>query len=270
MLRGFDQQIAEKIGEFMETEGVNFIRPCTPSKVEKLDNGKLKVSGQYKDGTEYSNEFDTVLFAVGRTADTDGLNLDSVGVQTDKSSKKIIADDGERSNVSNIYAIGDVLEGKPELTPVAIQAGKLLARRICGSSKVQTNYGLVPTTVFTPLEYGVCGLSEEEAIDKYGEKGIEVYHSNFWPLEWTVAHRPENACYAKLIVDINDDERIVGFHYLGPNAGEVTQAFAGMMKLKATKADMEDLVGIHPTCAEIFTTMNITKSSGADASASGC
>ena len=77
-------------------------------------------------------------------------------------------------------------------------------------------------------------------------------------------------CYAKLIVNVKDDERIVGFHYLGPNAGEVTQGFAGMMKLKATKADMETVVGIHPTCAEIFTTMNVTKSSGKDVGASGC
>ena len=97
-----------------------------------------------------------------------------------------------------------------------------------------------------------------------------LFCSGLWPLEWTVAHRPEGDCYAKLIVDMNDDERIVGFHYVGPNAGEVTQAFAGMMKLKATKADMENLVGIHPTCAEIFTTMNITKSSGQDVGATGC
>lgn len=85
-----------------------------------------------------------------------------------------------------------------------------------------------------------------------------------------MAHRPDNACYAKLIVNVQDNERVVGFHYLGPNAGEVTQAFAGMLKMGATKADMEGLIGIHPTCAEIFTTLNITKSSGKDASASGC
>ena len=85
-----------------------------------------------------------------------------------------------------------------------------------------------------------------------------------------VTDRPENVCYAKLIVNVKDDERKVGIHYLGPNAGEVTQGFAGMMKLKATKADMENVVGIHPTCAEIFTTMNVTKSSGKDVGASGC
>jgi len=273
LLRGFDQQMAEKIGEYMETEGINFIRPCVPSKIEQIETGspgKLRVVGQYKDGTEYSNEFNTVLFAVGRTADTDMLNLDSVGVKTNPNSKKIVADPGERSSNGDVYAIGDVLEGGHELTPVAIQAGKLLARRLVGSSQALTDYDLVPTTVFTPIEYGACGLSEEDALEKYGEDSIEVYHSSQWPLEWTVAHRPENACYVKLIVNVQDEERIVGIHYLGPNAGEVTQGFAGMLKLKATKADMEDLVGIHPTCAEIFTTLSITKSSGLDASASGC
>jgi len=269
-LRGFDQQIAEKIGAHMEEHGVEMIRPCVPTKVEQIEPGKLKVFGQYKDGTEYVNEFNTVLFAIGRTADTQGLNLDAVGVKVHESSQKIIGDEKEKTSVDHIYAIGDVLEGSPELTPVAIQAGKLLARRIVGSSQAVTEYHLVPTTVFTPLEYGCCGYSEEDAVEKFGEKNIEVYHSGLWPLEWTVAHRPEGDCYAKLIVDMNDDERIVGFHYVGPNAGEVTQAFAGMMKLKATKADMENLVGIHPTCAEIFTTMNITKSSGQDVGATGC
>jgi len=276
LLRGFDQQMAEKIGEYMENDcKIDFIRSCVPTKIEQIEAGeagspgKLLVTGKYNDGTEYTNEFNTVLFAVGRTADTAGLNLPAVGVKTG-SSQKIIGDEADCSNVSNIYAIGDVLEDRPELTPMAIQAGKLLGRRIAGSGTLLTDYNLVATTVFTPIEYGTCGYSEEDATKTFGEDSLEVYHGNMWPLEWTVAHRPENACYVKLIVNMKDDERIVGFHYLGPNAGEVTQAFAGMMKLKATKVDMENLVGIHPTCAEIFTTMNVTKSSGKDASASGC
>ena len=129
-----------------------------------------------------------MLFAVGRTADTAGLNLPAVGVKTG-SSQKIIGDDADRSNVSNIYAIGDVLEDRPELTPMAIQAGKLLGRRIAGSGKLLTDYNLVATTVFTPIEYGTCGYSEEDATKTFGEDSIEVYHSNIWPLEWTVARK---------------------------------------------------------------------------------
>jgi len=64
---------------------------------------------------------------------------------------------------------------------------------------VQCDYDNIPTTIFTPLEYGCIGLTEEKAIARYGEEDIQVYHSNFIPLEWTVPHRDENACYAKLI-----------------------------------------------------------------------
>jgi len=65
-------------------------------------------------------------------------------------------------------------------------------------------------------------------------------------------------------------EKVVGFHYLGPNAGEVSQGYGGMIKLGAKKADFDNLIGIHPTTAETFTTMGITKRSGQDAGASGC
>merc|ERR1712110_1388252 len=135
---------------------------------------------------------------------------------------KVLHDEAERTNVDSIYAIGDVLDDKPELTPVAIQAGKLLARRLCGADDVLTDYVNVCTTVFTPLEYGCCGLSEEDAIQQFGEEDIE--------------------------------EKVVGFHYLGPNAGEVTQGYGGMIKLGAKKADFDNLIGIHPTTAETFTT----------------
>ena len=176
----------------------------------------------------------------------------------------------EQTNVPHIYAIGDILYGKLELTPVAIEAGVLLARRLYANSTVQCDYINVPTTVFTPLEYGACGYSEEQAIDEFGEDNIEVYIQNFCPLEWQVPHRPVNACFAKLICLRYENERVVGFHYLGPNAGEVTQLAGLPLKMKATKADIDALIGIHPTCAETFTTMVVTKRSGESADAKGC
>jgi len=273
LLRGFDQQMAVKIGEYMEDHGVNMIRECVPTSIERIEEGspgKVKVYAKYKDGTEYVDEFNTVIFAIGRDACTGNIGLDKVGVQLNPKNGKVLADAKEQTSVPNIFAIGDVLDDKPELTPVAIQAGKLLARRLCGVSEGLTDYVNICTTVFTPLEYGCCGLSEEEANDKYGEGDIEVYHQSFWPLEWTVAHRPDNSCYCKLICSKSQNEKVVGFHYLGPNAGEVTQGFGIALKMGATKTDFDNLVGIHPTTAENFTTMEITKSSGVDASASGC
>jgi len=274
LLRGFDQQIAEKIGEHMENKmGINFIRPCVPTKLERIEDGEkkgmIRVHAKYNDGTEYEDVFNTVLFAVGRQADTEKLGADAVGVKLNPKNKKCIVDEGEATNIPHIFAIGDMIDGKPELTPVAIQAGKLLARRIAGVAKTLTDYDKIPTTVFTPLEYGCCGLSEEDAISRYGEENLSIFHTNYWPLEWTLNHdRPDNACYAKLVCDKKDNDRVIGFHYLGPNAGEVTQGFAGMIKLKATKNDFDDLIGIHPTTAEVFTTMEKTKAE--DPSATGC
>ena len=132
------------------------------------------------------------------------------------------------------------------------------------------DYHNVATTVFTPIEYGAIGYSEEEALAKYGEENIEVYHQYFWPLEWTVARRPNDVCYGKLICNKLDQERVVGLHVAGPNAGEITQGYAVALKLRATKKDFDNTVGIHPTCSETFTTMNVSKASGQDVVGAGC
>ncbi|KAG8439415.1 hypothetical protein GDO86_005577 [Hymenochirus boettgeri] len=257
LLRGFDQQMANKIGEHMDEHGVKFIKQSVPTKIEQVEAGtpgKLKVTSQAADGTEMTEEYNTVLLAVGRDACTKNIGLEIPGVKINEKTGKIPVTDEEQTNVPYVYAIGDVLEDKLELTPVAIQAGRLLARRLYGQATVKCDYVNVPTTVFTPLEYGSCGLSEENAIKKYGEENLEVYHSYFWPLEWTVPSRDNNKCYAKILCNIKDNERVVGFHVLSPNAGEITQGFAAAIKCGLTKDQLDDTIGIHPVCAEVCTT----------------
>jgi len=183
---------------------------------------------------------------------------------------KVITNSSDQTNIPTVYAIGDVADGRPELTPVAIQAGVLLARRLFGGSKTLMDYDKVATTVFTPIEYGCIGISEEEAVARYGEGDVEVYHTSFQPLEFVLPKRDENKCYLKLVCIKSENERVVGFHYVGPNAGEVTQGYGLGMRLGATKADFDSLVGIHPTCAETFTTLEITKSSGLSSEKKGC
>ncbi|EKX36093.1 hypothetical protein GUITHDRAFT_90077 [Guillardia theta CCMP2712] len=276
-LRGFDQQCAEMICSYMEEEGTKFIRGCIPAKIEKAESGKIKVFWKPTNGgdTMESDEYDTVMLAIGRYALTEQCGVQNAGIKTDPSSKKIIGTGTgvgltEQSNVDHIYAIGDVLHGYPELTPVAIQAGILLARRIFGASSKAMDYEKVPTAVFTPVEYGCVGLSEEDAIARHGEENIEVYHQSFKPLELTVPGRGDNAGYLKVIVDKKDNERVLGMHYLGWGAGEIMQGFAIALKLRATKEDLDELVGIHPTSAELFTTLKVTKSSGLDFRQAGC
>lgn len=270
LLRGFDQDMAERIGKYMETEEQTvFCRKCVPTKLEKMPNGKIRVSwkGEETDGVA---EFDTVLNATGREADLKSLGLETAGVEIDEKSGKLVTKN-EQTNVPHIYAIGDVLKDKPELTPVAIQAGRLLSRRLYDNATDAMDYAKICTAVFTPIEYGTCGLSEEDSIAIFGQESIEVYHQNFTPLEWSLsASRQADSAYVKVIVDKTKKDLVVGFHYLGPNAGEITQAVGLAMKLNATFDDFVNTVGIHPTTAEVFTTLEITKSSGKDASAGGC
>uniref|UniRef100_A0A8C9S150 thioredoxin-disulfide reductase (NADPH) n=1 Tax=Scleropages formosus TaxID=113540 RepID=A0A8C9S150_SCLFO len=274
LLRGFDQDMANRAGAHMEEHGVKFIRRFVPTKVEELEKGepgRLKVTAKSTETDEViEGEYNTVLIAVGRNACTSKIGLDKAGVKVNEKNGKIPVNDEEQTNVPHIYAIGDILEGKLELTPVAIQAGKLLARRLFGGSSVKCDYVNVPTTVFTPLEYGSCGLSEEKATELYGQDNIEVFHTLFWPLEFTVPNRDNNKCYAKIICNKLDSDRVVGFHYLGPNAGEVTQGFGAAIKCGLTKEQLDSTIGIHPTCAEIFTTMHVTKQSGEDVTQAGC
>ncbi|KAH0630175.1 hypothetical protein JD844_012882, partial [Phrynosoma platyrhinos] len=231
LLRGFDQEMAERAGAYMETHGIKFIRKFVPieASVIKLEDGmpgKLKVIAQSTNGSEIiEGEYNTVLIAVGRDACTRNIGLDKIGVKINEKNGKIPVNDEEQTNVPYVYAVGDILEGKLELTPVAIQAGKLLARRLFGGSSIKCDYINVSTTVFTPLEYGCCGLSEERAIEQLGQGNIEVYHNLFWPLEWTIPNRDNNTCYAKIICNKLDN---------------------------------------------VFTTMEITKASGKDIGQSGC
>jgi len=253
------------------------MKGAVPTSVEKLENGMKKVHWQCKDGSVGSDEYDTVMFAVGRDVCTGGMGLDKAGVQVNPKTGKIPTVN-EQTNVPHIYAIGDVIDGDAltppsqltELTPVAIQAGKLLAMRLYGEETEQMDYQGVPTTVYTPLEYGCVGLTEEAAEAAYGSENLEVYHSYFKPLEWTVPHRGDNACYAKLICNKKDSERVVGLHVCGPNAGEMTQGFAVALKCGATKKHFDSTVGIHPTNVEQFTTLHVTKRSGESAETTGC
>lgn len=273
-LRGFDQEMADRAGAYMETHGVKFIKKFVPTSVEQLEAGtpgRLKVVAKSTESdTIIEDEYNTVLVAVGRDSCTKNIGLEKIGVKINERNGKVPVNDEEQTNVPHVYAIGDILDGKLELTPVAIQAGRLLARRLYGGSNAKCDYINVPTTVFTPMEYGCCGYSEDKALEIFGEESLEVYHTLFWPLEWTVPGRDNNTCFLKVICNKLDNERVIGFHILGPNAGEITQGFAAAMKCGLTKEKLNETIGIHPTCAETFTTLEVTKSSGGDISQKGC
>jgi thioredoxin reductase (NADPH) len=271
LLRGFDQDIAEMIGKAMERQGVKFERGITPSRFEKnAENGKVRVFVESETGSEVVyGEFDTVLMAVGRKGCAGQLNLGAVGVGFNPETGKIEAGADDKTNAENIFAIGDVVEGRMELTPPAIMAGKLLADRLFANGQDLMDYTNIATTVFTPVEYGCVGLSEDQA--KAQVPYSTVYHRYFQPLDHALLHdRPEDECYMKLITEPSE-ERVIGFHYLGPNAGEVIQGFAAAIQAGITKRQLDKTVGIHPTSAEWFVqgNMNTVKQEGVELEAGG-
>ncbi|XP_032899728.1 thioredoxin reductase 2, mitochondrial [Amblyraja radiata] len=270
-LRGFDQQMAHLVTDYMTSYGTRIFWKCTPIKIEKLNNGKLQVVWKnLASNIEERESFDTVMWAVGRTPETQGLCLDKAEVRINPETGKVVVGDGEETSARHIYAIGDIAEGRPELTPSAIKAGKLLAHRLFGKSTQLMDYDNVATTVFTPLEYGCVGLTEEEAVRRHGEDKIEIYHAHYKPLEYTVAEREATQCYVKIVCLREGDQTILGIHFIGPNAGEVVQGFALGMKCNATYSQLASTVGIHPTCAEEVNKLNITKRSGLDATVTSC
>ena len=275
ILKQFDRQSVEKIVANMTELGVEWIYGKQPTKLSKKD-GKIIVEWNAEETI-----FDTVLFATGRTPQTSDLNLPSSSLT---SNGKILVENFNNMRVkgmSNVFAVGDVVHGRPELTPVAVKDGELLARRLFASSTSSLkDPHLIPTTIFTPTEYGSVGLSEEAAAAEH--KNIEIFLYEWQTLELAAVHRPklvklneadfeQNAHnFCKVIVR-KDDDRVIGFHFVGPNAGEVTQGIAVAMRLGLTKQQLDETVGIHPTDAEAVVNLNITKSSGYNfVAAGGC
>jgi thioredoxin/glutathione reductase (selenoprotein) len=268
LLRGFDQDISKSIGEYMERHHVKFARSMVPSKFEKLPSGQIKV---FVNDQEYGI-YDTVLMAVGRTGLAAQLNSKAAGLEYLEKNGKFVVNDQDQTSVPHIYAIGDVADGKPELTPVAIQAGRFLARRLFSDSTKVMDYTDVATAVFTPIEYGTVGLSEEDARKKLGSN-VKVYHSIAQPLDWNISAERKSLKdegYMKIVCDKSQDEKVVGVHILGPNAGEVVQGLAVAVKCGVTKAILDDTVGIHPTFAEGYTTCTEEKVEGKVLEAANC
>mmetsp|Transcript_16818 Transcript_16818/g.14724 ORF Transcript_16818/g.14724 Transcript_16818/m.14724 type:complete len:129 (-) Transcript_16818:95-481(-) len=122
------------------------------------------------------------------------------------------------------------------------------------------DYINIPTTVFTPIEYGSCGYSEEAARKVLGDDKIVVFTRQFKSLEWMFA--PENhpgRVFIKMICEKEKDMKVIGLHYLGQNSGEIIQGFAIPVKLGLTKEQFDQVVKIHPTAAEEVLTLDNVK-----------
>lgn len=244
-LRGFDNDIRRFVRDEMGKKKVNLHFNHEVKSIEKQAGGALKV--QAADGSEL--EVDAVLYATGRKPNTQGLGLEKLGVVLHKDGT-IGVDDNFRSSVTSIFALGDVTGG-PELTPVALAEAMALVKHWQTGKTAEIDYNNIPTAVFCQPNIGTVGLTEEEA--RQSGVPVIIYKSDFRAMRHSVSGRDERTLM-KLIVDGSND-KVIGAHMVGPDAGEIIQGIAVAMKAGATKAVFDQTIGIHPTAAEEFVTM---------------
>ena len=244
LLRGFDTEIGERIAEEMTHKGLAIHFGGEPASIIKHPDC-LEVC--YTDGPRQKT--DLVLFATGRKPNTAKLGLEAAGV--------VLAADGaipvnkfSTTTVESIHAIGDVTN-RINLTPVATAEAMWLARTLFRNEPTPIDHENVPTAVFAHPNVATVGLSEDKARERYG--ALDIYKASFRPLKLAMTGKKERT-FMKLVVD-QASQRVVGAHMIGPDAGEVIQGIAIAVKLRATKAQFDATIGIHPTVAEEFVTM---------------
>ena len=243
-LRGFDHDLRNILATEMRKKGIDIRFNTNVTKIEN-NNNNLKVRLANDDIVEA----DLIMYATGRNPNTSNIGLESTNVKLDAQGA-IIVNENYQSSDPAIYAIGDVTN-RVNLTPVAIAEGMALASSLFGKQPAAVDYKDIPTCVFSQPNLGTVGLIEETARNKYHD--IEIYKSSFKPMKLSLSNNDEST-FMKLIVNKQND-RVLGAHMIGPDAGEIIQGIGIAMKAGAKKSDFDATIGIHPTAAEEFVTL---------------
>ena len=246
LLRHFDAMVRDELATHMQDSGLRLHFGSEIKSIARQADGALQIS--CKDG--HSLQVDALLWATGRRANTDRLQLEAAGLSADD--KGMIKTDAfQNTTVPGIYAIGDIT-GEAELTPVAIAAGrKLAARLFLNEADSRLDYDGIPSVVFSHPPIGTVGLTEDEARSRFDD--VKVYTTRFTAMYHALTeHRPKTAMK---LVCAGANERIVGLHIIGDGADEMLQGFAVALKMGACKADFDRTVAIHPTSAEELVTL---------------
>jgi glutathione reductase (NADPH) len=244
VLRGFDHDVQRVLTAEMAAKGVQFafgrnlnaIRKSGNELLCELDDGKILTADQ-------------VMYATGRVPNVRNLGLENTAVEV-HASGWIVVDEYSRTNVSNIWAVGDVTN-RMNLTPVAIFEGHAFADTEFGGTRRPVSHEFIPSAVFSQPTVGTVGYSEKDAKTHFGE--LDIYRAEFRPMKHTLSGRHEKSMM-KLIV-ARDTQKVVGLHMVGADAPEIVQGFAVAVKSGLTKAQFDDTLGIHPTAAEELVTM---------------
>ncbi len=245
ILSRFDQDMRKGLHEAMEAKGIRIILEDVIQEISKDGAGGFVA----RTSKGSSLHVGLVMLALGRDPHTKGLGLEKAGVKMD-SRGAIIVDEYSRTNVPNIFALGDVTD-RVQLTPVAIHEAMCFIETEFRNNPTKPDHELIATAVFSQPEIGTVGLSEEAAAKKYPE--LEVYRAQFRPMKATLSGREEKTIM-KLIVNAAD-RKVVGAHILGHDAGEMAQLLGITLKAGCTKDDFDRTMAVHPTASEELVTM---------------
>jgi glutathione reductase (NADPH) len=244
ILRGFDDDVRHHVRMDMEKRGVRIVTGC---KIAAIERGGAHLSVHMSSG--YHIPADCVMYATGRAPNIAKLGLEQAGVQIAKNGG-IAVDEYSRTSAPSVYAVGDVTN-LINLTPVAIREGHAFADTVFGNKPTVVDHSHVPTAVFCEPEVGAVGLTEAEARERLAQ--ADIYRAMFKPLKATLSGR-DTTVLLKLVVD-GLDGRVVGCHVVGEGAAEMIQIAAIAVKMRATKADFDATMALHPTIAEELVTM---------------
>jgi len=241
VLRGFDEDMRRGLDAGLQDRGIRIIYQTT---IKSLARHGDDIAATFSDGV--TAPFGAVMFATGRHPNVRGLGLETAGVKLN--AEGISVDAYSQTSCPSIYAVGDVT-GRAALTPVAIREGWYFAETVFNDNPMAVDHSLIPTAVFAEPEIGTIGLTEEEAAT-HGD--IDVYVARFRPMINTLSTRTERMIL-KLITEA-DGGKVLGCHILGPSAAEMIQLVAVPMGMRATKADFDRAIALHPSAAEELVT----------------
>lgn len=245
ILRGFDDDLRDHLHGEMVKKGVKFVFDDVFTGITKRDDGKLVAT------TTASGDLvtDQIMFAIGRAPNTQGLGLETAGIETSHIGAIPVAADSQTSCPS-IYAVGDVTN-RANLTPVAIREGHAFADSVFGNDPRTVDHSLIPTAVFSQPELGTIGMSEEQA--RKACPNLDIYKTDFRAMKHAFPGRDERM-FMKILVNA-DNDKVLGVHLAGGSMGEVIQAVGIAVGMGATKADFDRTIAVHPTAAEELVTM---------------
>lgn len=244
VLRGFDDDMREGLAVALTEAGLMLRPGCALCGIVRGADG---LAATLTDGSTL--EVDQVLIATGRRPHTAGLGLEHQGVLLDGVGA-VVVDGFSCSSVPTIHAVGDVTN-RVNLTPVAIREGHALADTLFGDRPTAVDHAGVASAVFTTPELGTVGLTEGEA--RQSIDVVDIYRTSFRPLNATVSGDGARMTM-KIVVDGQTD-RVLGVHVLGEGAGEMAQLLGIAVRMRATKADFDATVAVHPTAAEELVTL---------------